>query len=55
MQHVTLVEECSLDKWNEMIAINLTAPFYLCKHLIPKMKQKGNAINEISLSLNLSF
>ncbi|XP_060083168.1 D-beta-hydroxybutyrate dehydrogenase-like [Ylistrum balloti] len=41
MQHVTPVEDCSLAKWNEVVAINLTAPFYLISHFVPRMKQKG--------------
>ncbi|OWF44437.1 uncharacterized protein LOC110458387 [Mizuhopecten yessoensis] len=41
MQHVTPVEDCTLAKWNEVVAINLTAPFYLISHFVPRMKQKG--------------
>ncbi|XP_060083159.1 D-beta-hydroxybutyrate dehydrogenase-like [Ylistrum balloti] len=43
MQHVTPVEDCSLAKWNEIVAINLTAPFYLISHFVPRMKQKDEA------------
>lgn len=41
MQHVTPVEHCTLAKWNEVVAINLTAPFYLISHFVPNMKRKG--------------
>ncbi|XP_033761063.1 D-beta-hydroxybutyrate dehydrogenase-like [Pecten maximus] len=41
MQHVTPIEDCTLAKWNEVVAINLTAPFYLISHCVPRMKQKG--------------
>jgi NAD(P)-dependent dehydrogenase (short-subunit alcohol dehydrogenase family) len=30
-----------LDTWNKVMAINATAPFLLCRELVPKMAQKG--------------
>lgn len=40
-QHVAPVEEFPEDVWIRMIQVMLTAPFQLCKHLIPSMRRKG--------------
>ena len=34
------VTETSDDDWSKMLAVNLTAGFYLCRHLLPGMKQR---------------
>ncbi|XP_048745380.1 D-beta-hydroxybutyrate dehydrogenase-like isoform X2 [Ostrea edulis] len=41
IQHVAPVDEMPLEKWNELIHVNLTVPFMLSKHVIPSMKKKG--------------
>ncbi|XP_071086019.1 D-beta-hydroxybutyrate dehydrogenase-like isoform X3 [Haliotis cracherodii] len=41
IQYVRAVEDYPLEKWNEMIAITMTAPFLLTKHFLSRMKQKG--------------
>ncbi|XP_048745382.1 D-beta-hydroxybutyrate dehydrogenase-like [Ostrea edulis] len=41
VQHVGPVDEMPLEFWNEIIQVNLTVPFMLCKHVIPSMKKKG--------------
>ncbi|KAL3846805.1 hypothetical protein ACJMK2_017761 [Sinanodonta woodiana] len=41
IQHVTPIDEYPVEKWDEMMAINLTAPFYLIRHFLPYMKKKG--------------
>jgi NAD(P)-dependent dehydrogenase (short-subunit alcohol dehydrogenase family) len=40
-------DEISLDEWNRVVAVNLTAPFYLSKLLSPRMVA-GSAIVNIS-------
>jgi 3-oxoacyl-[acyl-carrier protein] reductase len=30
-----------LDKWNETLAVNLTAPMLVCKHVLPHMRVQG--------------
>jgi 3-hydroxybutyrate dehydrogenase len=47
IQHVAPIEEFPEDKWNQIIAINLTAAFHLTKQVWPKMKQRrfGRIIN----------
>ena len=35
------VEHFPEDKWNDMVALMLTAPFHLTKRFIPSMKKKG--------------
>ncbi|XP_013410841.1 uncharacterized protein LOC106174017, partial [Lingula anatina] len=39
--HVCLVEEYPEEKWDDMVAVMLSAPFHLCKRFIPLMKKKG--------------
>ncbi len=41
VQHVAPVEEFPDDKWEQIIAINLSAAFYASKAAIPGMKAKG--------------
>ena len=41
MQHVAAVEDFPADKWDQIIALNLTAVFHACRLAIPAMKAKG--------------
>lgn len=41
IQHVAPVDEMPLEKWNDLIQVNLTTPFILSKHVVPAMKMKG--------------
>jgi 3-hydroxybutyrate dehydrogenase len=41
MQYVSPVDEYPDDKWNELIAVMLSAPFHLIKRFLPAMKKKG--------------
>ncbi len=41
MQHVAPVEEFPVDKWDMIIALNLTAAFDACRLAIPHMKAQG--------------
>ena len=41
MQHVAPVDEFPVDKWNAIIALNLTAAFHTSRLAVPHMKQKG--------------
>ncbi len=41
MQHVAPVEEFPVDKWDTIIALNLTAAFDACRLAIPHMKTAG--------------
>lgn len=41
MQHVAPVEEFPVDKWDAIIALNLTAAFDACRLAIPHMKAAG--------------
>ena len=36
------VDEMPLEKWNDLMQVNLTAPFMLSKHVVPAMKKKGD-------------
>ncbi|GAA4039415.1 3-hydroxybutyrate dehydrogenase [Parerythrobacter jejuensis] len=41
MQHVSAVEDFPTDKWNLIIALNLTAAFHTTRLAVPSMKEKG--------------
>ncbi len=41
IQHVAPVEEFPIDKWNDIIAINLSAAFHASARAIPVMKSQG--------------
>ena len=41
LNHVEPVETYPDEKWDEMIAVLLSAPFHLIKRFLPLMKQKG--------------
>ncbi len=40
IQHVAPVDEFPIDKWNSILAINLTAAFHTTRLALPAMKQK---------------
>lgn len=50
-------EDISSDSWDKQIAINLKAPFFLARHLIPGMREKGwgRIINIASLQSERAF
>jgi len=41
IQHVAPVEEFPVEKWDAILAINLTAAFHTTRLAVPAMKQKG--------------
>ncbi|WP_336986305.1 3-hydroxybutyrate dehydrogenase [Altererythrobacter aquiaggeris] len=41
MQHVAPVEDFPPEKWDQVIALNLTAPFHTTRHAVPHMKKTG--------------
>ncbi|MGZ5037282.1 MAG: SDR family NAD(P)-dependent oxidoreductase, partial [Usitatibacter sp.] len=41
IQHVAPVEEFPPEKWDAIIAINLTSAFHATRHALPAMKAKG--------------
>ncbi|WPZ04965.1 3-hydroxybutyrate dehydrogenase [Blastomonas marina] len=41
MQHVAPVEEFPVEKWDKVIALNLTACFHTIRLAVPHMKQQG--------------
>ncbi len=47
IQHVAPIDEFPVDKWNAIIAINLTAAFHTTRHALPMMKKRrwGRIIN----------
>ena len=47
------IEECSLELWNSVIAVNLTAPFLVTKHAIPHLRRTGHGaiVNNLTLSI----
>ncbi len=41
IQHVAPIAEYPVDKWNAIIAINLSGAFHTCRLAVPDMKKKG--------------
>jgi 3-hydroxybutyrate dehydrogenase len=41
IQHVAPIEEFPVEKWNAIIAINLSAAFHSIRHALPGMKKRG--------------
>ena len=41
IQHVAPIEDFPVDKWNAIMAINLTASFHSIRHAVPGMKRRG--------------
>lgn len=41
VQHVAPIENFPDDRWNAIIAINLSAAFHAIKHVVPGMKRRG--------------
>jgi 3-hydroxybutyrate dehydrogenase len=41
VQYVAPIEEFPLEKWNQIIAINLSASFHTMQHAVPIMKEAG--------------
>ena len=50
IQHVAPIEEFPVDKWNAILAINLSAAFHTIRAVIPSMKERkyGRIINVAS-------
>lgn len=44
VQHVCPVESFPEDKWDLIIAVNLSAAFHLTKHIVPGMKERGDSL-----------
>ena len=45
VQHVCPLESFPDDKWDLIIAVNLTAAFHLTKHIVPGMKERGGSVH----------
>jgi 3-hydroxybutyrate dehydrogenase len=41
IQHVAPIEEFPIEKWNQILAINLSASFHAIRHVLPGMKARG--------------
>lgn len=41
IQHVARIEEFPADKWDAILAINLTSVFHACRHAVPLMSAQG--------------
>lgn len=47
------IEDCPLELWNQVIALNLTGPFLVTKHAIPYLRRSGHGaiVNNLTLSI----
>lgn len=55
ISHIGLIQDMSLDEWNNIINTNLTSAFLMSKYIIPKMiaRQSGHIINISSVWGNI--
>jgi NAD(P)-dependent dehydrogenase (short-subunit alcohol dehydrogenase family) len=51
------VDEFTTEEWNEIVGVNLTAPFLMCREFVPGMKEKrwGRIINMTSIMSHISI
>ena len=51
------VDEFSIEEWNEILGINLTGPFLMCRAFVPGMKENkwGRIINMTSIMSHVSI
>ena len=51
------VDEFTTEEWDEIVGINLTAPFLMCREFVPGMKEKrwGRIINLTSIMSHVSI
>ena len=47
------IEECSLELWNQVLAVNLTSAFLVSRRAIPLLRASGNGaiVNNLTLSI----
>ena len=49
IQKRELVENLSLEDWNKIVSVLLTAPFQLIRLALPCMKRKGNIVLDVGI------
>jgi short-subunit dehydrogenase len=49
------LDEITLDEWNFTVAVNITAPFLLCKGLVPRMSSGASIVNILSGAARIGF
>jgi len=47
--------EITLDEWQQTIAVNLTAPFFLMQHFAPRMPPGSSIVNILSIAAKHAF
>src|SRR5438270_11585449 len=47
--------EITLDEWQQTIAVNLTAPFFLMQHFAPRMPPGSSIVNILSIAAKRAF
>ena len=55
VSHVKPVTEQSVEEWQDTVAVNVTAPFLLCRGLIPSMPRGASIVNIISSAGRIGF
>jgi NAD(P)-dependent dehydrogenase (short-subunit alcohol dehydrogenase family) len=55
VSHVRSVTEQTIEEWQDTLAVNVTAPFLLCRGLIPVMPRGASIVNIISSAGRTGF
>lgn len=49
------LEEITLEEWNTILAVNVTAPFLLTQRWLPKMASGSSVVNVLSVAAKVGF
>ena len=47
--------EITLDEWQQTISVNLTAPFFLMQHFVPRMRPGSSVVNILSIAAKHAY
>lgn len=53
--YVNPLDKLDIEEWDVMIAVNVTAPYLLCKGLVPHMKPGASIVNILSGAAKVGF
>ena len=50
IQYVAPIEDFPKEKWDKIIAVNLSASFHTMKLAVPSMKERGKLLDHLSIT-----
>ena len=55
LQHVAPVDEFPADKWDKMIALNLSASFHTTRLSVSEMKERGDNASKVTSTDTITY